>query len=91
MRFIYHNSFANNFKKLCNANIYLKFKILFAINLLQMDYTDGRLHYHKLHGNLKNLYSCYVDYNYRIVFTLKEIKDEMFIVLINIGKQDELY
>jgi len=53
----------------------------------------GRPHIHKLHGKLIGLWACQVEYDCRIVFAFEkepENKEEL-IVLVDIGKHDEVY
>jgi mRNA interferase YafQ len=42
---------------------------------------------HKLHGELKDFYSCTVDYDHRLIF---EVKGDI-IRLTDIGSHDEVY
>jgi mRNA-degrading endonuclease YafQ of YafQ-DinJ toxin-antitoxin module len=48
---------------------------------------------HKLRGKLSGLWACYVEYDCRIVFAFDEMPghDCELIVLIDIGKHDEVY
>jgi len=46
---------------------------------------------HKLHGILKGLLASSIDYEFRIIFSIKNIDGEDYIVLIDIGTHDEVY
>ncbi|MFC1817252.1 plasmid stabilization protein [Thermodesulfobacteriota bacterium] len=48
---------------------------------------------HKLHGKLIGLWACQVEYDCRIVFTFEKDPDNKkdLIVLVDIGKHDEVY
>lgn len=51
------------------------------------------LHTHKLKGNLSNIWSCSVDYNYRILFEFvtNQGDREEGILPIDLGPHDEVY
>ncbi|WP_208596660.1 hypothetical protein [Desulfonatronum thiosulfatophilum] len=46
-----------------------------------------------MHGKLEGLWSCHVEYDCRIVFTFEKLSDtdNELIVLVDIGKHDEVY
>jgi mRNA-degrading endonuclease YafQ of YafQ-DinJ toxin-antitoxin module len=48
---------------------------------------------HKLHGELEGLYASSIDYENRIIFSIVENNEtkEKDIILIDIGKHDEVY
>ncbi len=48
---------------------------------------------HKLHGKLIGLWACQVEYDCRIVFAFEKEPDNEkdLIVLVDIGKHDEVY
>jgi len=54
---------------------------------LQKNPFPEKLLIHKLSGKLKNLYSCSLTYNYRIIFFF----DNKNVYLVNIGSHDEIY
>ena len=73
------------FKK--HSNLIPRFKeIIFKL-------TDNPFHLslktHKLNGKLIDLYSCSLNYEYRIILNIL-IKDDE-IILLDIGTQDEVY
>ncbi len=51
------------------------------------------LHTHKLKGDLSNVWSCSIDYSYRILFDFIENPEdqEEAILLLNLGSHDEVY
>ena len=48
---------------------------------------------HKLQGNLANIWSCSIDYSYRILFEFIHNPEEQeeAILLLNLGSHDEVY
>jgi len=61
--------------------------------LLQQDPFQPQLHTHKLKGDLKHCWACYVEYDIRIVFTFVVNPDTSHreILLLGIGSHDEVY
>lgn len=64
-----------------------------ALNGLSENPFASRLRSHKLKGELKNCWACYVKYDIRIVFAIvkNEANNEQEILLLNIGSHDEVY
>lgn len=60
-----------------------------VLKTLQQNPFEKSLKTHKLQGNLKEFYSCSLNYEYRIIITIK-IEDDK-IILINIGTHGEVY
>ncbi|MCX7736526.1 MAG: type II toxin-antitoxin system mRNA interferase toxin, RelE/StbE family [Candidatus Kapabacteria bacterium] len=87
--FQWHNSFRKAFKKL-SINNDLKVRIIQTLELLQINPFDRRLKTHKLHGELKNLYACSIDFDYRIVFSFSKTESNT-IILVDIGTHNEVY
>ena len=56
---------------------------------LQIDPFEQSLKTHKLKGNLAPYYACSLNYEFRVVLTIKIIEDELY--LINIGSHDDVY
>jgi mRNA-degrading endonuclease YafQ of YafQ-DinJ toxin-antitoxin module len=54
---------------------------------------DASLKTHKLHGKLRGLWACQIDYDCRIVFAFEKslVEKENLIILVDIGKHDEVY
>jgi len=90
---VWDNSFRRAFKRLVRKQPSLQDKVLAALALLEEDPFTPSLKSHKLKGNLDGLWSCWVEYDCRIIFTLEteaETNEEL-IVLIDIGSHDEVY
>ena len=60
-----------------------------VLKKLQEDPFDPSLKTHKLQGELSQYYACSLNYEFRIIVTVKIIDD--MLVLINIGSHDEVY
>jgi mRNA-degrading endonuclease YafQ of YafQ-DinJ toxin-antitoxin module len=47
----------------------------------------------KLQGELKDLWACSVEYDFRIIFYFQPLEDEVedAIVLVDVGTHDEVY
>ncbi|MDZ7760063.1 MAG: type II toxin-antitoxin system mRNA interferase toxin, RelE/StbE family [Desulfovermiculus sp.] len=86
-------SFKRAFKKAAKNNSDLQIKIFSVLDKLCQDPFDPKLKSHKLRGRLSGLWACYVEYDCRIVFAFHEMPDQDsdLIVLIDIGKHDEVY
>lgn len=51
--------------------------------------NHGKLKVHKLHGPLKSCFSFSVNYNIRIIFEYGNSKSQ--VILLGIGKHDQIY
>ncbi len=85
--------FKRAFKKTAKNNTFVQermFSIL--VNLCENPF-GAPLKTHKLHGKLAGLWACHVDYDCRIIFAFEKHPDsgDDLIVLIDIGKHDEVY
>ncbi|MFB2891484.1 type II toxin-antitoxin system YafQ family toxin [Aerosakkonemataceae cyanobacterium BLCC-F50] len=81
-----------NFKSLVRRNPQLRLLIEETLRILASDPFSPTLRTHKLQGDLSNVWSCSIDYNYRILFKFVEDSDgENAILLIKIGDHDEVY
>ena len=89
----WHSSFRRAFKKAVKSNPDLEEKIFSALERMVFDPFDPILKTHKLHGKLSGLWACYVEYDCRVIFTfeLSLDKKNYLIVLVDIGKHDEVY
>ncbi|MEY3826162.1 MAG: hypothetical protein RLZZ148_976 [Cyanobacteriota bacterium] len=90
---VWDNSFKKAFKRLNKKNPQLRDKIFRVLEILAENPFLSSLKSHKLTGQLEGLWSCSVDYNYRIIFAWQqdEISAESLIILIDIGTHDEVY
>ena len=90
---VWEKSFTRAFKRRTKKNSDLKEKIFTAIDHLVVHPFHPSLATHKLHGELRGLWACSVEYDCRIIFTFAEQgkHKEEYIVLIDIGTHDEVY
>ncbi len=89
----WHNSFRRAFNRCTENNPALRGKVLDVLKRMAENPFDPRLRTHKLHGRLEGLWASWVEYDYRIVFAFESRSDtnEDLIVLIDLGKDDEVY
>ena len=82
-----------SFKKLSRKNPQLRPIIEATLRLLSEDPFNPSLRTHKLGGDLSGIWSCSIDYDYRVLFefvTQGEDEEEA-ILLLNMGSHDEVY
>lgn len=86
-------SFRRGFRKAVRNNPLLEQKIFDVLDVLCMDPFDSRLRSHKLHGKLDGLWACRVEHDCRVVFAFERDPhaDDPLLVLIDVGKHDEVY
>jgi mRNA interferase YafQ len=86
-------SFRKAFKRRIRNNPGLQARILEVLDRLAEDPFYPPLRTHKLSGQLKGLWACWVEYDCRIVFAFEPDPDtgEEMIVLIDLGTHDEVY
>ena len=81
------------FKRLIRKNPQLRSVVGETLKQLEEDHFHPSLRTHKLTGDLADVWSCSINYQYRILFEF--IKDpetkENAILLLNIGSHDEVY
>lgn len=82
-----------SFKRLIRKNPNLRLLIERTLQQLAEDPFHSTLRTHKLKGDLSNVWSCSIDYNYRILFEFVENPEdkEEAILLLNLGSHDEVY
>lgn len=82
-----------SFKRLVRKNPQLRIAIAKALRQLENDCYHPSLRTHKLTGNLADVWSCSIDYKYRILFEfIQDSKtEENAILLLNLGSHDEVY
>ena len=87
------NGFRRGFKKATRKDPFLQEKIFSVLEKLSGEPFDPVLKTHKLHGKLFGLWACQVEYDCRIVFTFEKKPDNEkdLVVLVDIGKHDEVY
>ena len=79
------------FKKLIRKNPQLRPQIEQTLRQLTEDPFHPSLRTHKLIGDLSDVWSCSVDYKYRILFEFVQDTDPENILLLNVGSHDEVY
>jgi addiction module RelE/StbE family toxin len=81
------------FKRLVRKNPQLRPLIEQTLHQLAEDSFHPSLKTHKLMGDLSNVWSCSIDYSYRILFEFvkKPDNNSEAIVLLNIGTHDRVY
>jgi toxin HigB-1 len=80
------------FKRMVRKNPQLRPLIEQALRQLAEDPFQPGLRTHKLKGDLANIWSCSIDYNYRILFEfVRDSDEEEAVLLLNIGTHDEVY
>ena len=82
------SSFKRAYKRAVAANPDLKPKIAQALETFVTNPHHPSLRTHKLSGKLRGLWAFVVAYDCRVVF---QFLDEQDILLIDIGKHDEVY
>lgn len=89
----WHPQFKRAFKSVTANNPKLQEKIFDVLTILADNHFDPKLKTHKLHGKLNGLYSCYVEYDCRIIFSIENdnLTNENVFGLIDIGTHDEVY
>lgn len=85
---IWGSSFKRACKRVSTASPDLKHKIARALETFVDNPYHPSLRTHKLSGNLKGLWAFVVAYDCRIVF---QFLDDQNVLLIDIGKHDEVY
>ena len=91
MKLLWSSNFKRSLKKITLKNPALKKKLHSTIILLQQNPFEPKLHTHKLKGELKDCWACYVEYDIRIVFTFVIGPSDQEILLLDIGSHDEVY
>ena len=87
------NSFRCSFKKYTGHNQKLKDLIFNTLDELAKDPFRPKLKTHKLSGPLRGVWACWVEYDWRIIFTFERDMEtgEEIIVLIDLSTHDEVY
>ena len=85
--------FSRDLKRLARRSPELREKITKTLNLLEENPFHPSLHTHKLKGNLSGVWSCSVDYDYRILFefVIDPESQENSILLLALGSHDVVY
>lgn len=81
------------FKRLIKRNPSLQKTIQQVLNQLICDPFHPSLRTHKLSGDLSDVWSCSIDYKFRILFEFMDDPDNpaQAILLLNLGSHDDVY
>ena len=92
-RLAWHSSFRRAFKRHTRNNAALQDRIFQVLATLAKDPFDPTLKTHRLSGQLKGLWACWVEYDCRIVFAFESdrISGHETLVLIDLGTPNEVY
>ncbi len=87
------SKFRRSLKNILRQTPQKKEKYYSILALLQQDPFMRQLHTHKLKGELKECWACYVEYDVRIIFTIitNQATSLQEIILLDIGSHDEVY
>jgi addiction module RelE/StbE family toxin len=90
---IWEEGFRRALKRRTKNQPQLRAKVIETLTNLAADPFAPPLKTHKLQGDLKNLWSCSVEYDFRIIFRFEELDEESeaAVVLIDVGTHDEVY
>lgn len=85
--------FKRAFRKFSRRNARLQKQIEETLLQMGTDVFAAQLGAHKLSGKLYSLWACSCGYDCRIVFALEQatIDGDELIILLDIGKHDEVY
>ena len=85
------SAFSRSLKRLGKRDRRAFAAIRSTLVMLQDDAFDPRLGSHKLKGDLGGLWACSAGYDLRIVFEIAKRDEEEVILLVSVGKHDEVY
>ncbi|WP_446010747.1 type II toxin-antitoxin system RelE/ParE family toxin [Candidatus Electrothrix sp.] len=83
--------FKRTYRKFVRRNRKLQNSVEETLKQMQEDIYSSLLNTHKLSGTLEGLRACICGYDCRIVFSLEQGSDAEVIVLLDIGKHDQVY
>lgn len=91
MKFAWTPKSVRAFKRLIRKNPNLRPLLEKTLLQLSEEPFHPSLRTHKLKGELDNVWSCSIDYKYRILFEFCHNSEEEVILLLNLGTHDEVY
>ena len=93
MNLVWSANFRRMAKRATQHNPELQQRIKNTLRLLAEDPFYPKLRSHKLEGDLGSLWACTLDYDNRIIFKffLNPESEEKEILLLALGKHDEVY
>lgn len=92
-RLAWDSSFRRAFRRHTRRDLDLQNRIFRVLDRLLEDPFHPALKSHKLSGQLRGMWACWVEHDCRIIFTFvpDPEADEDMIVLIDLGTHDEVY
>jgi addiction module RelE/StbE family toxin len=92
-KLVWDDSFRRAFKRRTRRDRNLQERIFNTLDQLLIDPFHPQLKTHKLKGQLHGLWSCWVEYDCRIIFVFVPDPegDEDAILLVDLGSHDEVY
>lgn len=91
MKLIESKRFSKRYSKIFRRDQFLINKIDDVLRKLALNPFDESLRTHKLKGRLSKLYASRVTDDLRIIFDFVQEDTELCILLLTIGKHDEVY
>ena len=88
-RLVYPESYIRRARKFLRKHPEIHSQYRKTLQLLEIDPFHPSLRLHRLQGSLSDLSSVSINLTYRIVIEFLLLKDD--IVLVNVGKHDEVY
>ena len=88
-RLVYPESYIRRARKFLRKHPEIHSQYQKTLQLLEIDPFHPSLRLHRLQGSLSDLSSVSINLRYRIVIEFLLLKDD--IVLVNVGKHDEVY
>lgn len=90
-KLVWTTQFIRAFKKVVKNNPKVKGKVYATLRILENNIFDETLNTHKLKGKHSEKYSSTVEYDLRIIFKIDKNTNEIFVMLLTIGKHDNVY
>ena len=90
---IWSAAFVRAFKRAIRRRPELRAKLEIVLQMLVDDPFHPTLRSHKLKGQLTGIWACTADYDCRVLFEFikNEASDDDDILLLTVGKHDEVY
>jgi mRNA-degrading endonuclease YafQ of YafQ-DinJ toxin-antitoxin module len=83
--------FSRAFRKFTKRNYQLEARVEETLRQMQEDVFAESLGTHKLSGNLEGIIACSCGYDCRILFIIEVDGEGESIVLLDVGKHDDVY
>lgn len=85
------SKFSRAFRKFTKRNSQLEAKVEETLRQMQEDVFAEGLGTHKLSGNLEGIIACSCGYDCRILFIIEAEGEGESIILLDVGKHDDVY